>query len=437
MASAQTQLEMWSRFWKEVCASPTPTGAESRVTLVTESRAAAAVLPPRPSAPSLAPPPQARHFLDGLDALVLRRAGLAERAVMLAGRAARGHTTVPSVPWTRVTCVSAAGAQLRASLRLASALSPAAASVFNRHKAALSAGGELALPFTTDKIVGFLAVYCERWGQKSSSLKSVVQLLREFAVHFGIPWLHADDDAAVNEARQHIELANPCDIAHAVSVMDDKVERMLRALDKCTTAGNLWALSLAALITVAHDASTRTNEPTHALRRDLIVSDKGLYLMRYFDKGNKRFQDKRTQTSRASARPGSPLCAVARVRAYLSHAKLHADDLLFPRRDPTSGEVVLDASGKASRYSEYYYLKDFRALAAAAGIEGASTLSPRGLRSGGAMDDRLAGLEPEALNSKVGWGAKKKAQPLYVRGNEIGLELDNAARSTTQRSGTR
>jgi hypothetical protein len=76
---------------------------------------------------------------------------------MLAGRAARGHTTVPSVPWTRVTCVSAAGAQLRASLRLASALSPAAASVFNRYKAALSAGGELALPFTTDKVVGFLA----------------------------------------------------------------------------------------------------------------------------------------------------------------------------------------------------------------------------------------------------------------------------------------
>ena len=53
------------------------------------------------------------------------------------------------------------------------------------------------------------------------------------------------------------------------------------------------------------------------------------------------------------------------------------------------------------------------------------------------MDDRLAGLSPAELNAKVGWGATKQAQPLYVRGNEIGIELDRAARSAATRPRTR
>ena len=195
-------------------------------------------------------------------------------------------------------------------------------------------------------------------------------------------------------------------------------------------------VAIDALISLAHDASTRLNEPTHALRKDVVVSDKGVYFRRYFDKGSKRFQDVRTQTSRASARPGSPLCVVARLRAYLACAKLGTDALLFPRREPATGAIVLDAAGAPALYSEHYYKRDFRAVAAAAGIANAASLSPRGLRSGGAMDDRLAGLSQAELDDKIGWGAKKKAQPLYVRGNEIGLELDRAARAGATRPRT-
>ena len=96
----------------------------------------------------------------------------------------------------------------------------------------------------------------------------------------------------------------------------------------------------------------------------------------------------------------------------------------------------MDAAGKPARYTEYYYKRDFRAVAAAAGISRANLLSPRGLRSGGAMDERLSGLSPAEVDAKVGWGAKKRAQPLYVRGNEVGLELDAAARAASPRSRT-
>jgi len=338
---------------------------------------------------------------------------------MLAGRASRGRASEapPPVRWGRVASVSQAGALVRAAISSAATLPESTASTFRRYKTALAAGSELALPFTADKIIGYLAVYCERWGQKSSSLKSVVMHLRAFADHFGFGWLPAADEAVVEKARLHLELTNPCEISHAAAVMEDGLERMLHALDKLVGAGNLWALMLAALISLAHDAATRLNEPTHALRKDIKVSDKGLYLTTLFNKGSKRFQDARTQTARASARPGSSRCVVARVRAYLEAANLAPEALLFPRREPSTGALVLSATGAPMLYTEYLYKRDFRALAAAAGIADAASLSPRGLRAGGAMDDRLAGLSSDELNAKIGWGAKKHAQPLYVRGN--------------------
>jgi len=434
MASArQAALERAFAYWGEVVAVPQESFADA------SSSTARALEPPLEPSPRAAAPRAPREFLGAMGALVLRKEGLVERAATLAGRAARGRAAegAAPVPWARVASVSAAGAHVRAAAASASALPEGAASVFNRYKAALAGGGELPLPFTADKVIGYLAVYCELWGQKASSLKSVVMNLRNFADHFELPWLSLKGEAAVDKARQHLERANPCDIAYAESVMDDKVERMLRVLDERVEAGNLWALGMAALISLAHDASTRLNEPTHALRKDVEVSDTGIYFKRYFAKGSTSFQDMRLQTSRASARPGSPLCPVFRMRAYLTGAKLAANALLFPRREPSSGAVVADASGAPARYSEYFYKRDFRALAAAAGIANASTLSPRGLRAGGAMDDRLAGLSPADLNAKIGWGAKKQAQPLYVRNNEIGIELDLAARSAGARPRTR
>ena len=432
-SARQSELDRAFAYWGEVCAVP-----EARYADASSSSARAAEPPLAPS-PRAAAPRAPREFLGAMGALILRKEGLLERSAMIAGRAARGRAAegVEPVPWTRVASVSAAGALVRAAATGAGALPEGAASVFNRYKAALAGGGELPLPFTADKVIGYLAVYCELWGQKASSLKSVVMNLRSFADHFELPWLSLKGEAAVDKARQHLERANPCEITYAESVMDDKVERMLRTLDERVEAGNLWALGLAALISLAHDATTRLNEPTHALRQDVAVSDSGIYLKRYFAKGSKTFQDMRTQTSRASARPGSPLCPVFRLRAYLTSAKLSANALLFPRREPVTGAIVVDASGAPECYSEHYYKRDFRALAAAAGIENASTLSPRGLRAGGAMDDRLAGLSPAELNAKVGWGATKQAQPLYVRGNEIGIELDRAARSAATRPRTR
>lgn len=436
MASRQDQLERAFTYWGEVCAIQEERCASSSISpaLAGLERVDEPAQPTQPR-PAASIPPQ--RFLGAVGALALRKEALAEREAMIVGRAARGRAAegASTVKWAKVSSVSAAGALVCAATQSASALPAGAASVFQRYKAALAAGGELPLPFTANKVSGYLAVYCELWGQKSSSLKSVVTHLRGFADHFGFPWLSPSGETAVDKARLLLERANPCEISHAESIMDDKVELMLRVLDKAE-AGNMWALSLAALISLAHDASTRLNEPTHALRKDVVVSDKGVYFRRYFDKGSKRFQDVRTQTSRASARPGSPLCVVARLRAYLACAKLGTDALLFPRREPATGAIVLDAAGAPALYSEHYYKRDFRAVAAAAGIANAASLSPRGLRSGGAMDDRLAGLSKAELDDKIGWGAKKKAQPLYVRGNEIGLELDRAARAGATRPRT-
>ena len=427
---AQEELDRLCDFYREVLAEPPEAGAPAAQ--------ATSSAPPSGGASARAPPPPP-VFLSRVDSLVLRSAGLVERAAMLAGRASRGRASEapPPVRWGRVASVSQAGALVRAALSSAATLPESTASTFRRYKTALAAGSELALPFTADKIIGYLAVYCERWGQKSSSLKSVVMHLRAFADHFGFGWMPAAEEAVVEKARLHLELANPCEISHAAAVMEDGLMRMLHALDKLVGAGNLWALMLAALISLAHDAATRLNEPTHALRKDIKVSDEGLYLTTLFNKGSKRFQDARTQTARASARPGSSRCVVARVRAYLEAANLAPEALLFPRREPSTGALVLSATGAPMLYTEYHYKREFRALAAAAGIANAASLSPRGLRAGGAMDDRLAGLSSEELNGKIGWGAKKHAQPLYVRGNEIGLELDAAARATASRSRTR
>ena len=88
-----------------------------------------------------------------------------------------------------------------------------------------------------------------------------------------------------------------------------------------------------------------------------------------------------------------------------------------------------DASGKPVHLSYYYYTKQFRAVASAAGVKDASTLSPRGLRAGGATDDILSGLPKAHAMSKGGWSTTA-AFDRYGRANELAaLDADAAARS--------
>ena len=312
MASRQDQLERAFTYWGEVCAIQEERCASSSISpaLAGLERVDEPAQPTQPR-PAASIPPQ--RFLGAVGALALRKEALAEREAMIVGRAARGRAAegASTVKWAKVSSVSAAGALVCAATQSASALPAGAASVFQRYKAALAAGGELPLPFTADKVSGYLAVYCELWGQKSSSLKSVVTHLRGFADHFGFPWLSPSGETAVDKARLLLERANPCEISHAESIMDDKVELMLRVLDKAE-AGNMWALSLAALISLAHAASTRLNEPTHALRKDVVVSDKGVYFRRYFDKGSKRFQ---VRAHSDFARKRAPRLAALRRRS--------------------------------------------------------------------------------------------------------------------------
>jgi integrase len=255
--------------------------------------------------------------------------------------------------------------------------------------------------------------------------------LRKFADHYCFPWLSADEAADADRIRAYLERAYPHEVTYAVTILQDKVDAMLRVLDSPELAGNLWALMMAALITLAHGSATRTREPTHALLEDLTLADEGIILAVLYDKTHKKGQDPRFQSRRVGANPGSTSCAVARMSAYLRVANLGKRDLLFPRRDITTGAVVRDGGGSPSLFTDYYYKQQLRAIALQAGIPDAHTLSPRGLRAGGATDDVLAGLPETRARGKGGWTTKTAFQ-LYNRGNELtALAVDAAARTST------
>ena len=410
-------------FWTEALQRPAAPAAPS-----------VASTPPAPARPIAVPRAagSAASFVQGLDALSMRPGGRLNRAVALADHARRGRAPAPlPLRWYSATSVAEVGARLIADTRSARSLPAEVESTFSRYRQALAVGGTLALPFTADKVAGFLAVYVERWGQKSSSLKSVVDRLELFATHYGFPWLSPEESDSVAAARVALEKANPCERSFAAAVDSEALTRMMRVLDDGASKSNLWALQLAAILALAFGGALRASEPTHALVKDVRVTDEGVYVERWLDKTHKRIMDKRDATSRARALPGSPLCPVARIRAYLSLARLTDRELIFMSRDPRSGLPTAGTAGRAAIYSEYAYKRDFKALAITAKVTDAASLVPRGLRSGGAQAERLSGLGEAALNGKIGWGSRK-TQRLYVHENVIGLELDAAARSASR-----
>jgi len=142
--------------------------------------------------------PACSGFLKRVDALTNRPGGQEALAVRLAGQALRGRLPRVAIPsWQGVTSVSGAGGRLLALAASEGALAPAARIAFDRYREALGAGGEAALPFTAQKIVGYLHVYSARWAQSSASLHAIVDNLRRYA-DFGFEFLTVED-----ETRRH------------------------------------------------------------------------------------------------------------------------------------------------------------------------------------------------------------------------------------------
>ena len=358
-------------------------------------------------------------------------AGHAARARRKRDRAERGRGPgVPPVSWHGLDSLSAIGARFGAAAARTDELPAAVISAFSRYKSVAHICGEQPLPFTAAKLQGFAAVYAELWAQESASLPGFFERLERFAQHHSIPWLADDETASLDRTVKLLRRLNPSETSYAATVSADAVDSMLRQLDARPDArSNLWVLQLAALLAIAVGAELRTEEPTHSLVGDFRIVANGVYFARHEAKSNKLVFDSRTHTSRAPALPGSPRCPRARLLDYFVLAGRAQSARAFPLRNPTTGSVVLDADGTESVYTEYYYKRDFRELATAAGIPGAAFLSPRGMRSGGAAADRLSGLTKAETTDKGGWGAEDTLD-LYARQDEIGLDLDEMARDT-------
>ena len=397
-----------------------------------------------PAPPDAQPPPPSPHapaspcaavsskgLLAALDSMSLAgAAGHATRARRQRDRAERGREPgVPPVSWRGLGSLTAIGERFGAAAARTDMLSAPVISAFNRYKAAAHTCGEQPLPFTAAKLQGIAAIYAERWAQESASLPDFFARLERFAQHHGIPWIADDEAASLDRTIKLLRRLNPSEKTYAATVSTDMVDRMLQVLDaRADARSNLWVLQFSALLATAVGAELRTEEPTHSLVRDFRLVEGGVYFERHEAKNNKTVFDARTDTSRAPALPGSLRCAKTRLLAYFSLAGRAQSARAFPLRDVSTGRVLLDADGAESVYTEYYYKRDFRALAARAGIPGAATLSPRGMRSGGAAADRLSGLTKLETTDKGGWGAEDTLD-LYARQNEIGLDLDALARA--------
>lgn len=363
-----------------------------------------------------------RAFLMRVDALSMRPRGRAEVTERLTLLALRGRlASLPPVRVTGATSVSALGSSLLAAVTSPAALPAAAASAFSRYKVALATGGQLPLPFTVEKVAGFLYVYAARWFQSSASLVSVVMHLEDFAHHFGFPWLSAEDTVMVERCVDFIEKSYPAETHFATTVDEPVVTRMLAHLDSLGKA-NVWAVQMAALVSISFAMGTRPSELLAALVRDLSVAPRGagLFLAKYAHKTGKKVFDMRRDTGRAAARPGSPLCPVARLQAFLALTRPDPHARLFPRRDQTSGAVSGGALSLAG------FKEAFQALAVVAGIENGASLVPRGMRGGSATASRLAGAPAPAVDARIGW-RNPETQTRYVHGHVYGLALDAIA----------
>lgn len=389
---------------------------------------------PSPPIPDLVPPAadasarESGAFLLRLRGATQRPGGLAALAGRLALRALRGRLPrMPSVRVAGAASVSELGARVIAAVTSAEAVPAAVASTFSRYGEALRSGGQVPLPFTVEKVCGYLFAYVACWGQSSASLEAVVTNLRSYAAHFELPWLCERDVRLVARVRNELEQAYPAEIAFAESVQEETVVRILAHLDSLGAA-NVWAVAMAALLALSYGLASRPSEPLHALARDVRIAadDAGVLFERHHHKTAKSTFDARSDTARAPARPGSPCCPVQRLRAYLALVRPAPLDRLFPRRDIRTGAAL------PGKLTEPAYKKAFQAVAVAAGVKGGAALKPRGLRGGSATADRLAGVPAPAVDERVGW-ADPTTQQRYVHGHVVGLALDALARPASRR----
>ena len=207
-----------------------------------------------PGAPAREVPARAPSgsFLANVDRLTLRPDGGSVLAVRLRGQALRGRLPdTPRLRWEGASSVDDVGARVLSLASSATMLPATVRSTWERYKAAVEAGAGLALPYTAESVVGYLAVYSGRWCQSSASLQSVVDNLRRHARHFNIEFLTAKEELVVARARGMLEKMYPSEVGFAETVGEEVVLQMVAVLDKLPT--NKWALMLAALITLGYD----------------------------------------------------------------------------------------------------------------------------------------------------------------------------------------